>query len=179
MITTTLNRIRKHFPCESSWVELLESLDKTKADDEPLSMVHILDTLGMDDCFWAMRSLPEYDREWRLLACACAEAVLSHFEDKYPKDDRPRKCIEVSRAFANGEATQDEMVAARDAADAAADAAGDAARDAADAAADAAGDYSWYAAGDAWYEARTAGGAAGKEQESQLRKVLTETESRI
>lgn len=35
MIETTLNKIRKHKPCNQGWSNLLEHLGKTKADDEP------------------------------------------------------------------------------------------------------------------------------------------------
>jgi hypothetical protein len=34
-------------------------------------------------------------------AIDCAERVLSHFEEKYPEDDRPRKAIEVCQAWIN------------------------------------------------------------------------------
>ena len=36
MLTTTLNRIRVHHPCESGWRKLLLYLGKTQPDDEPL-----------------------------------------------------------------------------------------------------------------------------------------------
>ena len=48
-------------------------------------------------------------RTQRELACDFAEHVLHLFEDEYPEDDRPRKLIEVSRRFARGEATDDEL----------------------------------------------------------------------
>lgn len=35
-------------------------------------------------------------------ACDCAEHVLPHFEEKYPKDERPRKAIEAGRAWIQG-----------------------------------------------------------------------------
>ncbi len=38
-----------------------------------------------------------------LWAADCAEHVLPHFEEKYPKDDRPRKAIEAARAWTRGE----------------------------------------------------------------------------
>ena len=56
------------------------------------------------------------DRTARLFACWCAEQVLPLYEKEYPNDDRPRKAIETSRRYANGEATTDELAAARDAA---------------------------------------------------------------
>ncbi len=74
------------------------------------------------------------ERVMRLFACDCAEQVLSIIERDAPDERRPRQAIEVARRFANGEATQEELSAARAAAWAAAwaaarDAAWDAARD--------------------------------------------------
>ena len=46
------------------------------------------------------------DSDHRLLAlwaAACAEHVLSHFEQAYPGDDRPRRAIQLGRAWAHGE----------------------------------------------------------------------------
>ena len=158
-LTTTLNAIRAKGPCEDGWEKLLKSLNKTKADDEELSLEHILESNGVADAIWCLRAVEGYDREKRLFACDCAEHVLHLYEEKYPDDDRPRKAIEVSRRYADGEATSDELVAAAAdaawaaraawvAADAAAARAVDAA--AADAAARAA----------AWHAARAAAWAA-------------------
>ena len=46
------------------------------------------------------------DDDHRLLAiwaADCAEHVLDHFEQARPKDDRPRRAIELGRAWARGE----------------------------------------------------------------------------
>jgi hypothetical protein len=48
------------------------------------------------------------DRDHRLLAlwaAACAEHVLSYFERARPDDDRPRRAIDLGRAWARGETT--------------------------------------------------------------------------
>jgi len=91
------------------------------------------------------------ERILRLFACRVAEDVLPLYEAKYPDDDRPRKAIDTARRHADGQATDDELAAARDAAQAAAwDAAWAAARDATwDAAWAAARDAAWAAARDA------------------------------
>ena len=73
-----------------------------------------------------------------LVACDCAELVLPIFEKKHPNDKRVRECIEVTRKWAAGEATIEEVRKARNAAYAATAAAADAAAYAATAAADAA-----------------------------------------
>jgi len=52
----------------------------------------------------------------RLFACDCAEHVLPLFEKKYPNNKAPRSCIETSRAFARGNATEKQRDAARAAA---------------------------------------------------------------
>lgn len=42
-------------------------------------------------------------RTLAIWATDCAEHVLSYFEERYPKDDRPRKAIEAGRAWVRGE----------------------------------------------------------------------------
>ena len=59
------------------------------------------------------------ERTTRLFAADCAEHVLPLFEARRPGDDRLRKAIETARAFANGEATREELAAAWSAAGAA------------------------------------------------------------
>lgn len=133
MITTTLNKIRDHSPCQEGWGKLLKHLGKTKADDEPLPFAVIVESNGLDDALWCCRTAPERDREWRLFAVWCARRV-QHLMIA----PRSVAALDVAERFARGEATVEELVAARDAAGAAA---GDAARDAAGVAArDAAGD---------------------------------------
>jgi hypothetical protein len=55
------------------------------------------------------------ERTARLFACDCAEHVLYLYERKYPDDNRPRNAIETVRGHANGEATEEELTAARSA----------------------------------------------------------------
>ena len=131
---TTLELIRKQNPCEESWLKLLKSLNKTKADSEPLELTYILETLGITDAIWSLRSLKGKDKEIRLFAADCAESVLHIFEKEHPNDDRPRKAIRAARDYANGLISSQELKAARDAA--------------------------WDAAWDAWGAARAAAWAA-------------------
>ena len=53
-------------------------------------------------------------------AADCAEHALPHFEEKYPKDNRPRNAVEAGRAWARGEIAMSEARAAAIAAHAAA-----------------------------------------------------------
>ena len=151
MITTTLNKIRKHLPCKEGWEQLLANLGKTKADDEPLPLTTILDSNGLDDCLWALRTVPDHDSLWRKYAVWCTRQV-----EHLITDERSKLALDVAWRHSNGEATDEDL-------DAAGVAAGVAARDAAwDAARAAAGVAARAAAWDAAWAA----------QESKLRDIL-------
>ena len=135
---TTLNKIRAGSPCKDGWEKLLKHLGKTAADDEPLSLLTVLGSNGLDDALWVLSyGAPECERLARHFQAWCAEQVLPIFEAERPADMRVREQIAMLR---NDEANEEERdaagAAARVAALAAAGAAaGDAARDAAGAAA--------------------------------------------
>lgn len=143
MIYTTLNRIRAQEPCAKGWQKLLAYLGKTKADDEPLAMLTILESNGLDDALWCFRAEPQHPRIWRMYAVRCARRVQSLMTDP-----RSIKALDVAEKHAQGLASDDELQAARDAARDARNAAW-AARNAAEAAA-------WAAVGDAWAAAEAA-----------------------
>ena len=121
---TTLSQIRKHSPCSEGWEKLLRSLNKTKADEEPVSIVQILDSNGLDDALWCLRAVQGHDREIRLYAVWCARQV----EHLMP-DERSKQALVVAERHANGEATDSELAAAWAAAWAAAGAAAGAAQE--------------------------------------------------
>ena len=126
MLVTTLNKIKEHSPCECGWKMLLKHLGKTKADDEPLPFLTILESNGLDDALWCARSAPEYSKEWRLFAVWCARQVQLLMADKKSID-----ALDVAEKFANGLTTEYELASAKDAArDAARAAAWAAVRDA-------------------------------------------------
>jgi hypothetical protein len=140
-ITTTLNRIKENKPCSDGWTKLLTFLNKTKADDEELDLLTILESNGVQDCLWAFKCTDNYDSIYRHIAADFAESVLYIFEKEYPNDNRPRLSIQAAKDYADGKINKEELdsakAAARDAEDAGA--AAGAARDAARAASDAAG----------------------------------------
>ncbi len=151
MITTTLNKIREHNPCKNGWNKLLLHLGKTQADDEPLPLVTILESNGLDDAIWCLRAVYGHDMDIRLYAVACARRA------QHPmKDRRGINALDVAERHANGQATDEELAAACDAADAAAMAAWAAAHAAAAWAAEAAAD-----------AARAAAHAAERDAESK------------
>lgn len=63
MITTTLNRIRAHGPCQDGWSKLLKGLGKTAADDDPLPFARIAEINGLDGMtlrdWFAGQALPQ------------------------------------------------------------------------------------------------------------------------
>ena len=184
---TTLNKIRGYNPCIDGWRKLLDYLGKTQADDEPLAITTILDSNGFNDALWCLRAVEGHDKEIRLYAVWCARQVQHVMTDQRSLDS-----LDVAERYANGEATKEELDAARDAARAAtwsaaraaADAAWEAARSAARAAADAAWAAPWSAARSAaeaaaWDAARSAARAAAWEaarakQEAELRRICGE-----
>ena len=103
-MNTTLNQIKQHSPCSEGWGKLLAFLNKTEADDEELSLLTILESNGLSDAIWALRSVKGKDREIRLMACDFAESIV-HLAN----DERCNNAIEVNRRYANGEATQEEL----------------------------------------------------------------------
>jgi len=185
---TTLNQIRDKNPCADGWAKLLKYLGKTKADDEAISILTILDSNGLDDALWCLRAVTGHDREIRLYAVWCARQVQHLLTDRRSLD-----ALDVAERFANGLATDSERDAAWaaawaacDASDAAwaawaaRDAAGSAAEDAAwSAAVNAVSAWAaWDAAWSAAFSARSAAvndadamAAARSAQEKRLREV--------
>ena len=75
MITTTLRQIRQHNPCSEGWRTLLTFLGKTGVDDEPLPLVTILQSNGLDDALWCLRTITGHDKEITRFAISCAQEV--------------------------------------------------------------------------------------------------------
>jgi len=164
---TTLNKIKSHNPCDGGWEKLLNHLNKTQADDEPLELRTILESNGIDDTIWALLAVDGKDKEIRLFAADCAEMVLPIYEKYYPNDNRPRLAIQAARDYANGLITLEELAASSAAAWAASRAA---ARVAAWAASRAAARVAAEAA--AWAAARAAARVAGDEIKQLLIKYI-------
>ena len=110
-IYTTLNKIRTHSPCANGWTKLLRHLGKTQADDEPLALTTILDSNGLDDALWCLRACEGTAREARLYAVWCARQV-----QHLMTDPRSLAALDAAERHANGEATDEELDAARAAA---------------------------------------------------------------
>jgi len=104
---TTLNAIRAKRPCVDSWKKLLRHLGKTKADNQPLSILTILDVLPLGDALLCLRGVKGHDRTMRLYAVWCARRV-----QHLMRDSRSIAALDVAERFANGQATDAELSAA-------------------------------------------------------------------
>ena len=192
--TTTLAAIRAASPCEEGWRKLLGALGKTSADDEPLDLLTVLDSNGLDDALWVLSFAMPDDRLTRHFQAWCAEQVLHLFEAERPDDARVRDQIamlrndeadDAAREAAWAAAREAAWAAAREAAWAAArKAAWAAARKAAREAARKAAWAAWAAAREAAWAAGDAAGAAAwaaawAAQENQLRQMLAASEATL
>jgi hypothetical protein len=105
---TTLNKIRLPNTFEDDWKKLLKYLNKTSADNEPLSISTIIDSNGVDYALWCLRGVEGHDREIRLYSVWCARQVQHLMTDKRSID-----ALDVAERFANGLANEEELDAAR------------------------------------------------------------------
>lgn len=108
---TTLNKIRDKGPYVPDWAKLLKNLNKTKADDEPLSIISIIDSNGIFDATWCLRAVEGHDKEIRLFAVDCARDV-----QHLMTDPSSIAALDASERFAHGELSIKKLSVARDAA---------------------------------------------------------------
>jgi hypothetical protein len=106
-------------------------------------------------------------------AADCAQHVLHHFEQARPEDDRPRRAIDLGRAWARGEITWGQARTAAFAANAAAREVTSAAREAAHAAGQAAavGHVAAHELGAAAYAIRAARAAAAQDEREEAGRL--------
>ena len=145
MIYTTLKQLRAAGACIEGYNKLVRSMqgkEFSRADEnrdsyirfgykQPINLLYVLESNGLDDALWALRASNATDRDCRMFAVTCARSV-----QHLMTDQRSIDALDVAERFANGDASPEERAAAwdvaRDAAwDAAWAAAWAAARDAA------------------------------------------------
>ena len=115
---TTFKQLQKHRACKDRYKLLRENLGRKYKLDTPISLLQILESNGLEDALWALIAVDHSDieRDARLYNCDIAEHVLHIYENEHAGDMSLRTCIEVSRRYAHGEATEEELAAARAAA---------------------------------------------------------------
>ena len=109
MKTMTVEDIMKHNPCYKR-----ERIEELWAGSEALSFADVakLDIPDVDK-IWAGVHFYMDDRQHRLFAVRCARRALSRILDPNP---RGVAACDVAERFANGEASEEELTAARSAA---------------------------------------------------------------
>ncbi|CFK56282.1 hypothetical protein ACOMWV_00120 [Burkholderia pseudomallei] len=181
--TVTLAALREAGACYGGYNKLVRSIQgkafsMKDADreayihlrhDAEIPLLDILKSNGLDDALWVLHCILDADRDMRLFAVWCARQVEHLMEDQRSKD-----ALNVAERFVNGEATDEERDAARNAAwDAARNVAWDAAWSARKAARAAAWGAARGAAWDAVWAARCAAGdAAGDAAEDAQKEML-------
>jgi hypothetical protein len=186
VLTTTFALLRSACACTPRYRVLREALGLSYGTDEPINILTILKTNGIEDALWALTATAEdCEKVARFLAADFAEMALPEWLKYYPNDDRPRLAIQAARDFANGTITALQRSAAWSAAASAAmsaaeSAAASAARSAAwsaaaSAAASAAMSAAWSAAESAvWSAAESAVWSAAMSAQAEiLVKYLT------
>ena len=136
----TLKQLRDARACFNGYNKLVASISGKPLvegnkyavfdSDEPISIIQILDSNGLDDAIWSLRCIKDADNEARLFAVWCVRQIQYLLTDA-----RSLTALDVAERFAYGLATREELQAAENAAYSAADAAAYAAYAAADAAA--------------------------------------------
>jgi len=122
MLTTSLRLLRKHEACEDRYAHLKEALGKGWPDSRRIPLDRILRENGIDDALWALCAVPKKQEKRRDLiahtfACDCAERALEKNKRKgIGTDPRSWKAVETKRAWMRGEATDEDLSAARSAA---------------------------------------------------------------
>lgn len=106
-ICVTLNAINIGQMPAGGGAKLLAHLGKTRPDDEPLPLVTILDSNGMEDAMWALRVVKGEDARIRRFAVWCARQV-----QHLMPDPRSVDALDVAERYADGLATDDELQAA-------------------------------------------------------------------
>ena len=135
LATTTLAQLRKEGACFGGYNRLVRALqgkeftgdDQSREThirfkhDAPIALTYILERNGLDDALWALcacEQTQELKRAERLFGVWCARQV-----QHLMTDQRSLDALDVAERFANGEATEEELAAARAAAWGAAEAA--------------------------------------------------------
>ena len=168
--TVTLQTLREKGACYDGYnrvVRMLQGLPFTREDryrtsyiplnyEEPISLIDIAKNNGLDDALWCLRCIPGCKRDTRLFAVSCARQV-----EHLMTDRRSLKALDVAEAYANGEATKEELEEAKKTAKAAKAAYWIAYRNAS------------HAADAAYWATSDAGSAAGAAAQAAYRAVKT------
>ena len=125
MFNVTLKILREARACHEGYNKVVRALQGkpfTEEDEnresyirfahkQPIPIVDILKSNGLDDALWALRCVKGHDRDLRLYAVWCARQV-----EHLLTDQRSTGALDVAERHANGLATDEELGAAQEAA---------------------------------------------------------------
>ena len=111
MLTTTFKLLRKHSACKDRYTVLRNALNR--GDNDPITLVEILDSNGLEDALWALPAVPneqtaERDKLARMFACWCVRQVWHLLTD-----ERSRHAVEVAERYVAGKASYYEVLEAQ------------------------------------------------------------------
>ena len=108
--TTTLSRVRDLSPCKSRWRLALRKAGGIRkyGADTPITVRQIVETVGLNDALWCLRTMPEHNNLWQLFAVSCARRV-----QHLMTDPRSVAALDVAERYARGKATDEDLAAAR------------------------------------------------------------------
>ena len=109
MPTTTFTRIKAAQPCEYRYKLALRKAGGLRkyGADTPITVRQIVEAVGLDDALWCLRTMPEHNARWRLLAVRYARRV-----QHLMTDPRSVAVLDVAERHAHGSATDTELDAA-------------------------------------------------------------------
>lgn len=103
-LTTTLNNIHKTSLSAVSWGILLDSLGKSKADNEPLEYKTIADVIGIEDALWCCCAESKYAKYGVIFKGWCAKQV-----QHLMTDGKITKALDITTNYALGKASKEEL----------------------------------------------------------------------
>ena len=118
----TLSSLREARACYNGYNKVVRTLQGAKFENEdycrdsyirsvykePISILSILKSNGLEDALWALRCVPGIDRDARLFIVWCGRQVQHLMTDK-----RAIEALNIAERFAIGITTEDELAAAR------------------------------------------------------------------
>ena len=103
---TTLRELSISGAWGEYWNKLTSNIGTDDLNTE-VSILQILNSNGISCAIWALRT--QKYKDYCLFLADVAESVLHIFENEYPDDKRPRKCIDGIRLWCDGKITDDEL----------------------------------------------------------------------
>lgn len=109
--TTTFAKIKAADPDQDLYALPIKNARRLRkyGKNTPITVRQIVEAVGIHDALWCLRTMPEHDARWRLLALRYARRV-----QHLMANPRSLAALDVAERYAHGFATDEEMEAAHD-----------------------------------------------------------------